>query len=513
MNRHRSNVLAVTVATIPFGLLMAASADAASLQQVNKSDWAGSASLPSYVSMYVYVPDKKATKPPIVVSAHSCGSTASGQMSNITKTVAAADKLGFIIILPDNPGQNCWDTGSSKSLKHDGGGDTQAVAQMVKYALTKYSGDESRVYIFGGSSGGMMTQAMLAVYPDVFRAGSARAGVPAGCWADGYDSGQQWSNSCAGGSVSKSAQQWGDLVRGMYPGYTGHRPRVQLIQGDSDETISYKNMAEAIKEWTNVLGLNETPTSTDTSYKGVDPAPYDRKFWKNDCGATVLEAWSGKGGKHSMKYEEPDILKFFGLDAADTPDPEDDCGERGDSGTGGASGSSGGSAGVGGLSEARDGGKGTGSGGAAMGNGGRVGSGGNRAVGGASGQGGSSGIAGSTGGGGRGGHGGASSSVAKAGSAGTQGSTESSQGSARAGGGGATGSSGDRGGQAGEEAGNAGEDENSKLPQSGGCGCIVGTHAGHSVPTGAALLFALGLLSRAANARNRRAIRTGSASA
>jgi len=97
----------------------------------------------------------------------------------------------------------------------------------------------------GGSSGGMLTQAMLAVYPDIFRAGSARAGVPAGCWADGFKAGPQdnWSNTCAAGSVSKTAQQWGDLVRSMYPGYTGHRPRVQLFQGESDTTTSFNNTA------------------------------------------------------------------------------------------------------------------------------------------------------------------------------------------------------------------------------------------------------------------------------
>ena len=348
MNQYRSHVLAIS--SISFGLLVAAPARAATLTQVSRSTWAGSASLPSYVSMYIYVPTAVAAKPPIVVSAHSCGSSASGQMGNITKTQAAADKYGFILILPDNPGQNCWDVGSAQSLKHDGGGDTQAVAQMVKYALSKYNGDASRVYIFGGSSGGMMTQAMLAVYPDVFRAGSARAGVAAGCWADGYDSSQQWSNTCAAGSVSKTAQQWGDLVRSMYPGYTGHRPRVQLIQGDADTTISYKNMAEAIKEWTNVLALSTTPTSTDKTTTSI--ATYDRQFWKNSCGYTVLEAWSGEGGTHSMGYEEDAILKFFGLDTASTSDPEPDC--SGDAGVGGAGGSTsgGGTANAGGTSSA-----------------------------------------------------------------------------------------------------------------------------------------------------------------
>jgi len=332
--------LSLRVLSLSFVALVGArQAQAASATQVSRSTWAGSVSLPSYVSMYIYVPDKLAAKPPVVVSAHSCGSTATGQVGNIPKTLAAADKNGFIVILPDNPGQNCWDVGSTKSLTHDGGGDTQAVAQMVKYALSKYSGDPARVYIFGGSSGAMLTQAMLAVYPDLFRAGSARAGVPAGCWASGYDSSQQWSNSCAGGTVSKTAQQWGDLVRGMDPGFSGHRPRVQLFQGESDTTISYNNTGESIKEWTNVLGLSTNPTTSDTGYKAAN-ATYDRKFWSNACGYTVLQAWSSPGGTHSMPYEEADILSFFGLDGASAADPEPDC--SGTTGAGGAGGVHGG---------------------------------------------------------------------------------------------------------------------------------------------------------------------------
>src|SRR6185369_13422765 len=158
-----------------------------------------------------------------------------------------ADKNGFIMILPDNPNQNCWDVGTSQALTHNGGSDTQAVVQMVKYALTKYNGDPARVYAMGGSSGAMMTQALLAVYPDVFRAGSARAGVAAGCWSAGFDS-MQWSNSCAAGTNTKTATEWGDGVRAMFAGYTGHRPRLQLFHGDADQTIHYPNLGEAIKE-------------------------------------------------------------------------------------------------------------------------------------------------------------------------------------------------------------------------------------------------------------------------
>jgi len=126
----------------------------------------------------------------------------------------------------------------------------------------------------------------------------------------------------AGGNVIKTAQQWGDLVRNMYPGYTGHRPRIQLYHGDNDSTINYKNMGESIEEWTNVLGLPMTPTSTDTGYMAAS-AKFNRQFWKNSCGQNVLEAWTAPGATHSMTYEELEMLKFFGLNAANTPGDAD----------------------------------------------------------------------------------------------------------------------------------------------------------------------------------------------
>ncbi|MBN2194751.1 MAG: PHB depolymerase family esterase [Polyangiaceae bacterium] len=348
MARHRHRVLAG--ASISLGLLVADPLWAAALTQVDRSTW-GASGVPSYVTMYIYAPDKRIENPPIVVACHSCGTAVSGYINSISGIVSGADRYGFILILPEATGRNCWDVGSSQSLTHDGGGDTQAIAQMVKYALTQYGGDPDRVYAMGGSSGAMMTQALMAVYPDVFRAGSARAGVPAGCWADGYDSGQQWSNNCAGGRTTKTDQQWGDLVRGMYRDYDGPRPRIQLFHGTADTTINYNNMGEAIKEWTNVLGLGTSPTSTDSHTTAN--STYARQFWENDCGYTVFETWAGQNGSHSMPYEQDSILTYFGLDEPEAPDPvPTTCsGTGGSAGTGGegAVSSGGTTGGVGGL--------------------------------------------------------------------------------------------------------------------------------------------------------------------
>src|SRR5204862_64317 len=85
--------------------------------------------------------------------------------------------------------------------------------------------------------------------------GSAFAGVPAGC-SNVFDG----SGLC--GLPAQTAQQWGDRVHAMFTGYAGRRPRLQLVHGDADGTITYKNLAEAIKEWTNVLGLSMTPSTS-----------------------------------------------------------------------------------------------------------------------------------------------------------------------------------------------------------------------------------------------------------
>ena len=393
--RIRSGVLAGLAVSVR--LLTGSPASAASLQKV--SDW-GATGVPATASMYIYVPDKLATKPPILVLGHYCGGSASAVFGQASGIVKAADQYGFIMVVPQTS-NNCWDVGSTKAMTHDGGGDTQAVAEMVKYTLTKYSANADRVYITGDSSGGMLTEGMLAVYPDVFKGGSAFAGVPAGCWGVG-DADGQWSSQCAGGQVTHTAQEWGDLVRAMDKGYAGHRPRVQLFHGDADPTINFKNHAEAIKEWTNVLGLSATPTTTTTVTLGSHQAK--REQWKNDCGYVVLDAFTSMGGDHGPSdaiFNASFVVPFLGLDKTDATDPEiAQCGASGAGGMGGMGGAMGSGGAVGSAGATGGGTAGTqANGGAGRGNaGGRVGAGGSPGGGGMFASGGSiAGIAGAGG--------------------------------------------------------------------------------------------------------------------
>jgi poly(hydroxyalkanoate) depolymerase family esterase len=325
--------------------------------------------------MYEYVPTSVATNPPILVVSHYCGGSASGVFGEAQGggIVAAADKYGFIMIYPQTS-NNCWDVGSSASLTHNGGGDTQAIAEMVTYSLGKHNGDASRVYAVGTSSGAMMTEALLAVYPEVFKGGAEFSGVPAGCWAVNYSASNQWSGPCASGQVMHTAQEWGDMVRTMEPGYSGYRPRIQLWHGESDPTINYNNQTEAIKEWTNVLGLSASPTST--SSVSLNSHQWTHQSWQNACGFTVLDAWSEQNGPHGTdaNLNAMYVIPFLGLDKSGPVDPEvAQCGDGGapggSSSSGGGGSSSGGHSegGAGGSGGSSSGGDGGGSGGSSSG--------------------------------------------------------------------------------------------------------------------------------------------------
>ena len=381
---HRIQSRVASVLAIGIAAFSAAPAQAASLQPV--SNWNGGVSLPSDVTMYVYVPNAVATNPPILTLVHYCGGTASAVFGQAQGggLVSAADKYGFIIVAPSSG--RCWDVESNKSFTRDGGGDSHAIAQMVRYAITQYKANANRVYSTGDSSGGMMTELLLALYPDIFKGGSAFAGIPAGCRGTN-ETGTGYSGQCAGGTLTHTAAEWGTIVKNMYPGYTGYRPRVQMFHGDADGTISYKNLAEGVKEWSNILGLSATPTSTDTGLTlGTHKAT--RQRWQDSCGDAVLEAITSIGGDHGPSdalFNSTFVVPFLGLDQVGATDPVvAKCGSAGgSSGTGGAS-STGGTTSTGGGTKATGGASSSATGGSVSAGGTQAGTGGHVSSGGAS---------------------------------------------------------------------------------------------------------------------------------
>lgn len=262
-------------------------ASAASLVQVTNFGWN-----PSNLQMHLYVPNAVRPKPAVLVAAHYC--TGSGPVFyGGTEFARLADRYGFIVIYPSvTRASKCFDVSSPQALRHGGGSDPAGIVSMVRYVLQRNNADASRVYVTGMSSGAMMTNVLLGAYPDVFRAGAAFAGVPFGCFAT--TDGSEWNSQCANGQLIRSPQQWGDLVRRAYPGYSGPRPRMQLWHGTNDDVLRYPNFGEAIKQWTNVAGIGQTPVTTDR------PQPSWTRTRYQAGGRVQVEAISVQDGPHNV---------------------------------------------------------------------------------------------------------------------------------------------------------------------------------------------------------------------
>ncbi|MCG5470258.1 PHB depolymerase family esterase [Micromonospora sp. LAH09] len=268
---------------------------------------------PTNLQMHLYVPDRVATRPAILLAMHYCTGTGPAFHSG-TQYASLADRYGFIVIYPSaTRSSKCWDVYSPQALRRGGGSDPVGLMSMVEHVRQRYAADPARIFATGTSSGAMMTNVMLGVYPDVFAAGASFAGVPFGCFATGGTS--EWNSQCANGQVVRTAQQWGDLVREAYPGYTGQRPRMQIWHGTNDETLRYPNFGEQVKQWTNVHGLSQTPTYTDTPQSG-----YTRTRYGNSGATAPIEAISMQGVTHNLPVDAAQVIRFFGLDGT-TPPP------------------------------------------------------------------------------------------------------------------------------------------------------------------------------------------------
>ncbi|GGM79812.1 PHB depolymerase family esterase [Dactylosporangium sucinum] len=309
MRSKRTIVLGSAALLVVAGLTLAAlrPAYAATLTEVTNFG-----TNPGGMRMHVYVPTSRPPNPAIVVAMHGCGGSGPGFYSG-SEFAGLADRHGFIVIYPTATQQagfgNCFDTWSEAAKRRGGGSDPVSIVSMVTYVQRQYGGDPDRVYATGSSSGGMMTNEMLALYPDVFKAGAAFMGVPFTCFANAADY-PPGSSRCTGGSMDRTPQQWGDAVRQAYPGYTGPRPRVQLWHGTGDTLVPYRLLQEEIEQWTDVFGISQTPTATDTPQAG-----WNRHRYADASGTVQVEAYSIQGAGHSLPSTgmAASAIAFFGL--------------------------------------------------------------------------------------------------------------------------------------------------------------------------------------------------------
>ncbi|KZT40784.1 acetyl xylan esterase [Sistotremastrum suecicum HHB10207 ss-3] len=276
-----------------------------SLQQIT----ANFGTNPTGVEMYLYKPTAVATPTPLIIAMHYCTGTAQAYFQG-TALASLADTHGYIVVYPNAPRSGgCWDVNTNATLTHNGGSDSLAIANVVRYAIANWGVDASQVFATGTSSGAMMTSVLMGAYPDIFKAGSLYSGVPYGC----FEGPNAWNSQCAEGELIQTPQQWGDLVRAGYPGYTGPRPSVQFWHGTADTTLYPQNFQEEIKQWTNVFNVSQTPTQT------LDNNPLTG-YTRTSYGPNI-QGILAQGVGHTVPEQEPDTLNWFGLSNL-TPGPQ-----------------------------------------------------------------------------------------------------------------------------------------------------------------------------------------------
>jgi poly(hydroxyalkanoate) depolymerase family esterase len=472
------------LAVVCLGLLAAGPARAAT--------WKTNVNYGATTAMDLYVPDRPATSPAIVVSLHYCGGNAGNAHGWFQ---SYADQYGFIIIAPKSAG-SCFDAGLGRT------GERANIVKMVQYVVMQNNADPKKVYAAGPSSGACMTQALLASYPDVFAGGSSLAGVPAGAWTGGGAYG--WS-----APASTTAQQWGDKVRNADPGFTGGRPRVQFWQGMGDTNLTYSQTYPAqLAQWTNVFGVTDANATKENIKPPGANNTWARTSYKDCNGLVVVEANSGPSNVvHDLTPEGlwQDVVRFFGLAQGGTP--VGSCGGAGGAGggAGGTGGGAGGSGGGTGGASGRGGAGGSGATGGGAGTGAMAGRGGSSGTAGAAGTvgtGGSTGAAGTAGSGGVGGPG-TGGSTGSAGTTGAAGTTGVAGAVGNGGRGGAAGSGASGGAGTTGAAGMVGSGNGGSSMDAGG-GCEVAGRAGHSRFALATLFVAVMMLALRSRKRTRR---------
>jgi len=96
----------------------------------------------------------------------------------------------------------------------------------------------------------------------------------------------------------RTPAQWGDLVRSAAPAGTASWPRVAIWQGTADTTVRPANAGELRDQWTDVWGIGQTPSRTESLGGGTTLSVYD-----DPSGRPAVEVYSISGMAHGLAVD------------------------------------------------------------------------------------------------------------------------------------------------------------------------------------------------------------------
>lgn len=282
-------VLALLVGGLP-GLAVAQDEAPSPLHEVESFG-----SNPGDLQLLTYVPVDLPGGSPLVVVAHGCFQTAR-VLAESSGWLEMAERYRFALLFPQTSKDNepfggCFRTWIPEH-QHRDGGEPLSIRQMIDWMLAAYPLDPGRVFMAGMSSGGLLTEVMLAAYPEVFAAGAVQSGYPYNC-ATQFDD----LKICSAAQRDLDGEAWADLARAAYPGYSGPRPRITIWHGDADPLLVPANLRLEMEQWTRLLGVDREPDEVDLI------GGHLRERYSDAAGDPVVETFLVRGMEHAIAID------------------------------------------------------------------------------------------------------------------------------------------------------------------------------------------------------------------
>jgi poly(hydroxyalkanoate) depolymerase family esterase len=234
---------------------------------------------PGALNAKIYVPEKIAEKPALVVILHGCTQTAEGYDRGAGWS-QLANEHGFLLLFPEQRRANnpnlCFNWFSPTDNGRDLG-EALSIRQMIMAMVNSHGVDPSRIFVTGLSAGGAMTSVMLASYPELFAGGAIIAGLPYGL-ASNISQALETMRGCG----AFDAEDLGDRVR-RASAHSGPWPRISIWHGSADATVSSSNAEAILAQWLSVHGLEPAPDVSEQI------AGHRRRSWNDAVGRPLIE--------------------------------------------------------------------------------------------------------------------------------------------------------------------------------------------------------------------------------
>ena len=243
---------------------------------------------PGGLLAWIYIPAAFKPGSPLVVVLHGCTQTAAAydQGSGWSEL---ADRHEFALLFPEQQRNNnpnlCFNWFAAADTTR-GQGEVHSISQMVVSLTDKYSVDPANIYVTGLSAGGAMAAAMLATYPEMFKAGAIIAGLPFGTASNVPEAFDRMR-----GHGIQEGRILADKVR-QASNHQGPWPAVSVWHGTADRTVDPINMEAIIGQWWHQHELKDAPIITSHSQR------HQCRTWSDNGGITRVKAHTISGMGH-----------------------------------------------------------------------------------------------------------------------------------------------------------------------------------------------------------------------